>query len=67
MNDINPRRVDGGEESEAGAPGSSTSSHSRQFAASLIERLGELEMENARLHRLIAELLIKNQQLRKPH
>jgi len=32
-----------------------------------MERLNELEMENARLHRLVAELLIKNQQLRKPH
>jgi hypothetical protein len=28
-------------------------------------RLAELEMENSRLHRLVAELLIKNQQLRK--
>jgi len=26
----------------------------------------ELEIENSRLHRLVAELLIKNQQLRKP-
>ena len=67
MNEINPRRVDGGEEREAGGPGSSTVIHSRQFAASLMERLGELEMENARLHRLVAELLIKNQQLRKAH
>lgn len=28
-------------------------------------RLVELEMENSRLHRLVAELLLKNQQLRK--
>jgi hypothetical protein len=28
-------------------------------------RLTELELENSRLHRLVAELLIKNQQLRK--
>ncbi len=28
-------------------------------------RLAELESENSRLHRLVAELLIKNQQLRK--
>jgi hypothetical protein len=28
-------------------------------------RLAELEIENSRLHRLVAELLIKNQQLRK--
>jgi hypothetical protein len=30
------------------------------------DRLAELEIENSRLHRLVAELLIKNQQLRKP-
>jgi hypothetical protein len=29
------------------------------------DRLAELEVENSRLHRLVAELLIKNQQLRK--
>jgi hypothetical protein len=29
-------------------------------------RLFELEIENARLQRLVAELLLKNQQLRKP-
>jgi hypothetical protein len=29
------------------------------------DRLAELEIENSRLHRLVAELLIKNQQLRK--
>jgi hypothetical protein len=28
-------------------------------------RIAELEIENSRLHRLVAELLIKNQQLRK--
>jgi hypothetical protein len=28
-------------------------------------RVTELELENSRLHRLVAELLIKNQQLRK--
>ena len=67
MNDINPRRTDGGEERDAGAAGDSSSIHGRQSAASFTERIGELEMENARLHRLVAELLIKNQQLRKPH
>jgi hypothetical protein len=29
-------------------------------------RLAELEIENSRLHRLVAELLLKNQELRKP-
>jgi hypothetical protein len=38
----------------------------RPFAASSDDRLAELEIENSRLHRLVAELLIKNQQLRKP-
>jgi hypothetical protein len=66
MNDINLRRIDGGEEREAGAHGSSSSIHNKQPAAGFVERLSELEMENARLHRLVAELLIKNQQLRKP-
>ncbi|RSL18774.1 hypothetical protein EDE15_4376 [Edaphobacter aggregans] len=28
-------------------------------------RIAELELENLRLHRLVAELLLKNQQLRK--
>jgi len=67
MNEINPSRMDAGEETESGAPNSSSSIHSRPPAASFMERLGELELENARLHRLVAELLIKNQQLRKPH
>jgi hypothetical protein len=52
---------------ESGATNSSSLIHSRQPAVSFTERIGELEMENARLHRLVAELLIKNQQLRKPH
>ena len=29
-----------------------------------LDRVTELELENARLHRLVAELLLKNQQLR---
>jgi hypothetical protein len=35
-------------------------------AGSSHDRVVELEIENARLNRLVAELLIKNQQLRKP-
>jgi hypothetical protein len=38
----------------------STPAHSDQH------RIVELEHENSRLHRLVAELLLKNQQLRKP-
>lgn len=33
---------------------------------STAERIAELEIENTRLQRLVAELLLKNQQLRKP-
>jgi hypothetical protein len=36
-----------------------------QSTATFSERLVELENENSRLHRLVAELLLKNQQLRK--
>jgi hypothetical protein len=32
--------------------------------ASSVQRVSELEIENQRLHRLVAELLLKNQQLR---
>ena len=45
--------------------GSSSSIPERHAAAGYDERLAELEIENSRLHRLVAELLIKNQQLRK--
>jgi hypothetical protein len=48
-----------------GYRGSSSSIHHRQPVASYDDRLAELEIENSRLHRLVAELLIKNQQLRK--
>lgn len=34
------------------------------FNESNLQRISELEIENQRLHRLIAELLLKNQQLR---
>jgi hypothetical protein len=43
-----------------------TASHRRSFPGRNLEaRLDELECENLRLHRLVAELLIKNEQLRK--
>jgi hypothetical protein len=65
MNEINPNRMNAGEETESSAPDGPSSIYGRPPAASFMERLGELEMENARLHRLVAELLIKNQQLRR--
>ena len=40
--------------------------HPRLSAPHTSERIAELETENSRLHRLVAELLLKNQQLRKP-
>ncbi len=40
------------------------SRHHRPSAISDDPRIAELEIENSRLHRLVAELLIKNQQLR---
>jgi hypothetical protein len=39
--------------------------HPRPPATSDSARIAELEYENARLQRLVAELLLKNQQLRK--
>jgi hypothetical protein len=41
------------------------SPHHRQSTMSEDPRIAELEFENARLQRLVAELLIRNQQLRK--
>lgn len=42
-----------------------SSSHHRLPSVSTDLRIMELEMENSRLQRLVAELLLKNQQLRK--
>ena len=53
-----------GEEKERSS--SSPSTNCRPAATNFNERLTELEVENTRLHRLVAELLIKNQELRKP-
>jgi hypothetical protein len=67
MNNFNADANGTGEEIERGGYTSSSSPiHHRQPAASYDDRLAELEIENSRLHRLVAELLIKNQQLRKP-
>jgi hypothetical protein len=42
-----------------------TSSHGRPVSTAMESRISELESENQRLQRLVAELLIKNQQLRR--
>jgi hypothetical protein len=56
-----------GEEADSASyKASSSSIHYRPPAPNYDNRITELEIENSRLHRLVAELLIKNQQLRKP-
>jgi hypothetical protein len=67
MNEFDTNLTNNGEDTEPGGyRGESYSIHHRPSAASVDDRLAELEIENSRLHRLVAELLIKNQQLRKP-
>jgi hypothetical protein len=63
MNNVDTSSVNTGEEKEHSRP---APIHSRPPSATGDERLAELEIENSRLHRLVVELLIKNQQLRKP-
>jgi len=67
MNKFEENATSTGEDAEPGSyKGSSSSIHYRPPAANYSDRVAELEIENSRLHRLVAELLIKNQQLRKP-
>jgi hypothetical protein len=67
MNKFEEYATSTGEDAEPGNYKSPSSSiHYRPPAANYNDRLAELEIENSRLHRLVAELLIKNQQLRKP-
>jgi hypothetical protein len=64
MNKFNTSSINSGEEQEHSA--SSPSLQYRSPTTGYDDRLIELEMENARLNRLVAELLVKNQQLRRP-
>jgi len=64
MNKFDISSFDSGEEQEHSA--SSPPLKYRSPMTAYDDRLIELEMENARLNRLVAELLVKNQQLRKP-
>jgi hypothetical protein len=64
MNDFDVHLVHMGEEKEQGS--TSRSTHYQPATANFTDRVVELEIENSRLNRLVAELLIKNQQLRKP-
>jgi hypothetical protein len=67
MNKFDTNATNTGEGAEPdGYKRPSSSIQYRPSAASGNDRLVELEIENSRLHRLVAELLIKNQQLRKP-
>jgi hypothetical protein len=67
MNKFDTNATNTGEDVEPGSYKSPSSSiQYRPPAANCNDRLAELELENSRLHRLVAELLIKNQQLRKP-
>ena len=67
MNKFEENATSTGEDAEPDSyKGPSSSIHYRPSAANYNDRLAELEIENSRLHRLVAELLIKNQQLRKP-
>ena len=67
MNKFNANTSNTGEDVEPdGHKGPSSSIHYQPTGSSRNDRLAELEVENFRLHRLVAELLIKNQQLRKP-
>lgn len=64
MNEFDTSSTSAGEEQEHSS--SSAAMYYRPPDSSSGDRLVELEIENGRLNRLVAELLIKNQQLRKP-
>jgi hypothetical protein len=67
MNHLSPTSAINVEKAEPGDHRDASSSIAyRPPVTNCNDRLAELEIENSRLHRLVAELLIKNQQLRKP-
>jgi len=67
MNEFDTSAANIGKDAEPGSyKGASSSIHHRESAVIYDDRLAELEIENSRLQRLVAELLIKNEQLRKP-
>jgi hypothetical protein len=66
MNEFNSNATNTGEDAEPGGYKGPPSSVPYRPTAGCNDRLAELEIENSRLNRLVAELLIKNQQLRKP-
>jgi hypothetical protein len=64
MNELDTGPINSGEKAESGEYREQSMRYG-QSTANYKERLVELEIENSRLHRLVAELLLKNQQLRK--
>jgi hypothetical protein len=64
MNNLTIDAPYNGEEPEPDRYSLSSLAHSQQLA-DYSDRVSELEIENSRLHRLVAELLLKNEQLRK--
>jgi hypothetical protein len=66
MSKFNTVSLGNGESPESVTDGDTFSATQYPSAAiNSSSRVTELELENSRLHRLVAELLIKNQQLRK--
>jgi hypothetical protein len=66
MNEFDTIPITTGETAWSASRADSSPSMRRQPSAiNDNSRLAELEIENSRLHRLVAELLVKNQQLRK--
>jgi hypothetical protein len=63
MNEFDVSSINSGEERERSR--SSPAVYYPPLVSASDARVIELEFENARLNRLVAELLIKNQQLRK--
>jgi hypothetical protein len=66
MNKFDTNATNNGEDAESGGYKDASPSIHYRPSVNCNDRLAELELENSRLHRLVAELLIKNQQLRKP-
>jgi hypothetical protein len=65
MNELEINTANSAEGESGSYRGSSSSMDYRPPAVGDGTRLAELEIENSRLHRLVAELLLKNQELRK--
>ncbi len=65
MNELEINTTNSAEVEPGNYRASSSSMDYRPPAVGCDARVAELEIENSRLHRLVAELLLKNQELRK--